>query len=89
MKYLIGLGVIAFGVILVLKTEWLVQNFGRVEWAERYLGYEGGTRIFYKLFGVILIIISFLVMAGVFDQFLVGTFGGFFEEGPTESPVEQ
>lgn len=80
MKYLIGLLVIGLGFLLIWKTEWLVNNFGRIEWAEQHLGTEGGTRVFYKLLGVILILFSFLVMSGFFNNILVSIFGGAFKE---------
>ncbi|MBI4426072.1 MAG: hypothetical protein HY567_00690 [Candidatus Kerfeldbacteria bacterium] len=85
MKYLIGLLVIGLGFLLAWKTEWLVNNFGRIEWAEQHLGTEGGTRIFYKLLGVVLIIFSFLVMSGFFNSILVNIFGGAFQEPETST----
>ncbi len=83
MKYLIGIIVIAVGTLLVLKTEWLVNNFGRVEWADQHLGTEGGTRILYKLIGIVLILGAFLAMAGVFNALLTNTFGGAFKDTTT------
>lgn len=80
MKYLIGIIVVAIGTLLVLKTEWLVNNFGRIEWAEQHLGTEGGTRILYKIIGVLLIFGAFLAMAGVFNSLLTNTFGGAFQD---------
>ncbi|MBI5405022.1 MAG: hypothetical protein HY976_02230 [Candidatus Kerfeldbacteria bacterium] len=80
MKYLIGLAVIGVGLLLVIKTEWLVNNLGRIEWAEQHLGVEGGTRIFYKIFGVILILFAFLAMIGAFNSILTNTFGGAFKD---------
>lgn len=63
MSFLWFLG-IPFGAIFILKTEWFVQNFGKVAWAEEHLGYEGGTRLFYKLLGVIIILISLFGFTG-------------------------
>jgi hypothetical protein len=80
MKYTIGFIVIIIGTLLVLKSEWLINNFGRVEWADQHLGTEGGTRIFYKILGIILIVGSFLVMSGAFNGMLRGMFGGAFRE---------
>lgn len=83
MKYLIGFLVIGIGTLLVMKTEWLVNNFGRIEWAEQHLGIEGGTRIFYKLLGVVLILGAFLAMSGAFNSLLTNTFGGAFKDTTT------
>jgi len=66
MKFLIGGVVIIVGAILVIKTEWFYNFTGPIDWAERHLGIEGGTRIFYKLIGVILIIGAFIGMTGGF-----------------------
>ncbi len=75
MKFFYGFLVIGIGVLLIMKTEWLVENFGRIDWAEQHLGMEGGTRIFYKLFGAVIIIMSFLMMMGIFNAPLNNTFG--------------
>lgn len=84
MKYLIGFIVIAIGYLIIWKTEWLVSNLGRVEWAEQHLGTEGGTRIFYKLIGIMLIIGAFLAMSGAFNALLKAIFGGAFK-GTTDT----
>ena len=64
MRYVIGLLVIAVGFMLVWKADWIVNNFGRVNWAEKYLGYDGGSRLFWKLMGLIVIFLSMLYMFG-------------------------
>ncbi|MBI2415565.1 MAG: hypothetical protein HYV33_02790 [Candidatus Kerfeldbacteria bacterium] len=63
-RYLIGLVLIAIAIVLIVKTDWFLSFFGRIAWAEEHLGFEGGTRIFYKLIGFGLIILAFLVMSG-------------------------
>ena len=79
MTYVYGFLIIGVGVLLIMKTEWLVENFGRIDWAEQHLGMEGGTRIFYKLFGAAIIIIAFLAMMGLFNTPLNKIFGKSFE----------
>ncbi len=74
MKYLVGTIVIIIGFLLVWKADWLMNNFGRIDWAERHLGTEGGTRIFYKLLGVLIIILSFLYMSGALGSILGAIF---------------
>ena len=64
MKFLIGSIVIIIGAFLVIKTDWFYNFTGPVDWAERHLGTEGGTRILYKLLGLLLIIGAFLAMTG-------------------------
>ena len=73
--WLIG---VALGAVLVIKTEWFVNNFGRVAWADEHLGTEGGTRLFYKLLGLVFIFISMLGVAGLLGDFVLSIFGGLF-----------
>ena len=70
MKWFIGFLFIALGILIVLKTEWILSFFGRNAWAESKLGAEGGTRLFYKLIGIGLIVFAFLLMTGIFTNFL-------------------
>jgi hypothetical protein len=51
MKIIFGIIAICIGFTLVWKTEAWLNFFGRVAWAERHLGTEGGSRIFYKFIG--------------------------------------
>ena len=64
MKYLVGIILIGVGFIIIWKSDWLMENIGRIDWAEQHLGMDGGTRLFYKLIGVAIIIIAFLLMSG-------------------------
>lgn len=67
-RVIIGLVLIGLAVLFIVKTEWWLEFFGRIAWAEDKLGGEGGTRIFYKLLGFALIILAFMIMSGrIFD----------------------
>ncbi len=74
MKYLIGLIVIAIGFLLIWKTDWIVNNFGKIDWAEMRLSAEGGTRILWKLIGIVVIILAMMYMFG----FIEGVIGAIF-----------
>ncbi len=78
MKYLISFFAIAVGTILILKTEWFVENFGSSSWAEEKLGTSGGTRLMYKLIGLAVIFISFLGLTGSLGGILIAIFGRLF-----------
>jgi ABC-type multidrug transport system fused ATPase/permease subunit len=78
MRYFIGIVMVALGVVLVLKTEWFIQNFGTNGWAEEKLGTAGGTRTMYKLFGIILIFFGFLAITNLYNDFLINTVGKIF-----------
>ena len=75
MRYFVGIFLVAAGIVLVLKTEWFIQNFGSSAWAEEHLGTSGGTRLMYKLIGIIAIFFGFLAITNLYQQFLVGTVG--------------
>lgn len=68
----IFLGIIfcIIGAIITLNSEWFFREFGRIEWAEKYLGMEGGTRMFYKLLGIFIIFVGFFVLSGIHFQIL-------------------
>jgi len=75
MSIFIGLLIIAAGVLLVVSTEWFLNNFGRIAWFEDKLGSEGGSRLGYKLVGIIFLIIGIIVMTGSgreFGQWILG-----------------
>ncbi|MEK9129858.1 MAG: hypothetical protein AAB526_00425 [Patescibacteria group bacterium] len=62
---IIGLLIIIAGFFLVIKTEWFIRIVGINYWAERWFGTEGGTRMFYKLLGILFCFIGFLTMTGL------------------------
>jgi hypothetical protein len=62
---------------MAYKTEWILSTVGRVEWAERNLG-GGGSRIFWKLFGVVVCIVGFAVMTNLWTEFAQGAIGFLF-----------
>jgi len=70
MSIVIGILILAAGSFMVIKTEWFLQNFGRIGWFEAKLGAEGGSRLGYKLVGLIFIIIGIIVMTGSGTAFM-------------------
>ena len=84
MTFVLELLGIALGAIIVIKTEWFVQNFGTSEWAEAHMGTSGGTRLLYKLIGVGIIVIAMLAMAGLLGGLIMGTVGKLF--GGVQAP---
>lgn len=72
---ILGIIITVGGALMVIKTEWLINNFGRMAWFEEKLGAEGGTRLGYKLIGLIIIFIGIIIMTGSgaeFTQWLLG-----------------
>ncbi len=78
MQYFIGVMIVVVGVLMVLKTEWFLENFGTIAWAEENLGTSGGSRLMYKLIGIIGIFIGFLLITNMFGGFVMGTIGKLF-----------
>ena len=70
MNILLGLAIIVVGCFLVIKSEAMLSSFGRIEFFEKYLGTEGGSRLGYKLVGIIIIFIGFLIMTGMIGGFM-------------------
>ena len=69
-KNFFGIILIAVGFIFVWKTEWFQQNFGGIGFAEKHLGSEGGSRLMYKVIGVIIIILGIIYVADLSDNLL-------------------
>lgn len=75
MKYVVALLAIALGSLLVIYTEWFIQNFGTSSWAEA----KGiGSRFLYKLVGLGIILISLLGISGLLGKMILGIFGSLF-----------
>lgn len=78
MKYFVGILAMALGVVMVIKTEWFIQNLGTNAWAEAHLGSEGGSRLMYKLIGIGMFVVALLGMTGLLGNIILGVFGGLF-----------
>lgn len=78
MKFVFGPLAIIIGAIMVIKTEWFLENFGSISWAEEHLGTEGGSRLAYKLMGLTLIIGSLMIMTNVLQAIMLSIFAPMF-----------
>ena len=76
-RIIIGLVIAAFGAVLVIKTFWFYEFFGSMDWAEKYLG-GGGSRLAYKLIGILISFIGFMVATNLWNAFLNATLGSIF-----------
>jgi hypothetical protein len=76
-RILIGLLIAGVGTYFVLRTQTILGFFGPVAWAEAKLG-GGGTRLFYKLIGLVLIFTGFMVATNLWGAFLEATLGSLF-----------
>ena len=72
----------ALGTVIVIKSEWFLENFGAIPWAEDKLGTSGGTRFFYKLIGIAIALIGIMAATNMLGGFLLGTVGRLFLPPP-------
>jgi len=87
-RVLIGLLFAAAGFVLVWKSEWFQINFGAIAWAEEKFGSSGGSRLMYKLIGILFIIIGFLSITNLHKQAFVAIFGGLFGLTPADPSLQ-
>ncbi len=76
-RILIGIAITLLGVLFVWKTDIFYSMLGSVDWADRTFG-GGGTRTFYKLMGVGIIIIGVMVMTNLFEIMIGGFISSLF-----------
>ena len=70
MHIIIGLIIMALGLLPLVKTEWFLYNFGRIGFFESHLAIQGGSRLGYKIVGLITVFIGLLVMVNLFGGFV-------------------
>lgn len=73
MQYVAGILIILFGIALIIKTPWFLENFGHSAWAEEKFRTSGGTRTMFKLLGIVLIFFGFLLVTNMIGGFLNAT----------------
>ena len=70
----------ALGLSMLMKTAWYLSMTGHIPWAEKYLGLEGGTRLFLKLLGLVIIFISWIYAFNWMNNLLEFFLGGLFRK---------
>lgn len=78
LRIFIGLIGIFVGCVLTIYHNWLVENVGRSDWADKYLAAFGGARFFYILLGIFVILLSTFYMTGNLGQIIAGIFSRLF-----------
>lgn len=77
-RILLGIAIMLVGFHMVWKTESWLRTFGRIPSAEKYLGLEGGSRLFYKLLGVFACFIGMFVATNLIQSMINDVFGSMF-----------
>ena len=70
MSFFIGLIMLVVGVAIVAKSEWMLRSFGRIAFFDNKFGLEGGSRLGYKLIGMIVIFLGILGVTGLIGGFM-------------------
>lgn len=65
-----GLIIVFIGSLIIVKREWFLANFGRMEFFEEKLGIYGGSRFAYLLIGLIAIFVGFSITFGLINGLL-------------------
>jgi len=60
----------AIGITIVIKSEWMLNNFGSIAFFEEHLGSSGGSRLGYKLVGMLLFFIGLLIATNMIGGFM-------------------
>ncbi len=80
LRILIGLLLAAVGAVMVIKTRVFTDFFGQSTWADSKFG-GGGTNLLYKVIGLVVAFIGFMVATNLWEAFLTATVGSFFGVG--------
>lgn len=78
MRIFVGSIFVVIGALMVIKSEWLLENFGSISWAEEHLGAEGGSRLMYKLIGIAIILIGFMLITNLLGGIILSIFSPLF-----------
>jgi len=65
----LGIAIMVVGYFVVAKSEVVFGWFGTNDFAEKYLGF-GGSRLFYKLVGVLIVFVGIFVATNVISDIL-------------------
>lgn len=72
LHFFLGLIFIIIGTMITMKSEAMLNAWGRIQWCEEHLGVEGGSRLGYKLIGLLVAGIGILLITGLYNGFMEG-----------------
>jgi hypothetical protein len=70
MHIIYGLLITTGGVAMIFYSESLLRNIGRIGFFEAHLSSAGGSRLGYKLIGIVLTFIGIILLTGLYDNFM-------------------
>lgn len=86
-NFFIGILIAAAGTAIVIYTESILAFAGRMEWADKWFGVYGGSRLGYKFIGMLAIVVGLLLATGLLGPIVFWLFGGLFT-GFAPAPVQ-
>ncbi len=81
-RIIMGLIGVAIGFFMVWKSDKFVENVGSLEWAEKFFGPRRSSSG-YKVIGIIIILLSFIVMTNMIGGLIMFALGPLFRGGAT------
>lgn len=82
MQIIIGIILMVVGGLIVVKSESFLKIFGRIAFFEKHLGPEGGSRLGYKIIGLIVFFLGLLSFTGMIGGFIQWLFSPVINAGP-------
>lgn len=76
-QFILGALATIFGTLMVIKTDVFLRTFGSMRWAEEKLA--GGSRMGYKLLGLLAIVLGLLAVTGMFGGLARGVLTTIFK----------
>lgn len=76
--FILGLVLFGFGFLLVWRTNWFIENFGDLG---MIIGWQNASWLSWKLLGMFLMLMGFLIAFGLLQAFFAVTIGGLFGFG--------
>ncbi len=76
-RIIVGVLIDLVGLFFIFRSETLLDFLGPIDMIDAKLG-GGGTRLFYKIVGTVIVIAGFLYMTNLWDAFLGATLGSLF-----------
>lgn len=70
MNFIIGLVMTLAGALIIIKSEAVFSFFGRIDFFEDKLATSGGSRLGYKLVGLMIFFLGILTMTGLIGGFM-------------------
>jgi len=87
-RVFLGLAIIIVGSFFIIKTDLVLRAFGRVRSFEKYLGAEGGSRLGYKIIGLLFLFFGILITTGLINDFLPWLLKPLLKAGNPDAEIE-